>query len=102
IAKQLSVSPKVIIMDEPTRGIDVGAKVEIHRLLRQLAGSGVGVIIISSELPELIGLCDRVLVVREGRIAGELAASELGEEAIIMLASGVQDSSIQRQAQNVA
>ncbi|MDF3155415.1 sugar ABC transporter ATP-binding protein [Mesorhizobium sp. XAP10] len=102
IAKQLSVSPKVIIMDEPTRGIDVGAKVEIHRLLRQLAGSGVGVIIISSELPELIGLCDRVLVVREGRIAGELAASELGEEAIIMLASGVQYSSIQRQAQNVA
>ncbi|UVK38528.1 sugar ABC transporter ATP-binding protein [Mesorhizobium sp. AR10] len=102
IAKQLSVDPKVIIMDEPTRGIDVGAKVEIHRLLRQLAGSGVGVVVISSELPELIGLCDRVMVVREGRIAGELAAGELSEEAIIMLASGVRDSSNQRQAQNVA
>ncbi len=90
IAKQLSVSPKVIIMDEPTRGIDVGAKVEIHRLLRDLANQGVGILVISSELPELIGLCDRVLVVREGAIAGELGAGELDEEAIIMLASGVQ------------
>jgi ribose transport system ATP-binding protein len=103
IAKQLSVSPKVIIMDEPTRGIDVGAKVEIHRLLRQLANQGVGIIVISSELPELIGLCDRVMVVREGRIAGELGADELNEEAIIMLASGVQNSSNkQKQAANVA
>ncbi|NGN41567.1 sugar ABC transporter ATP-binding protein [Mesorhizobium sp. CGMCC 1.15528] len=103
IAKQLSVEPRVIIMDEPTRGIDVGAKVEIHQLLRQLAGKGVGIVVISSELPELIGLCDRVMVVREGRIAGELAADELGEEAIIMLASGVQNSSNQqKQAQNVA
>ena len=90
IAKQLSVSPKVIIMDEPTRCIDVGAKVEIHRLLRDLANQGVGILVISSELPELIGLCDRVLVVREGAIAGELGAGELDEEAIIMLASGVQ------------
>ncbi|QPC94372.1 sugar ABC transporter ATP-binding protein [Mesorhizobium sp. INR15] len=102
IARQLSVNPKVIIMDEPTRGIDVGAKVEIHRLLRQLASKGVGVIVISSELPELIGLCDRVMVVREGRIAGELAAGELGEEAIIMLASGVQKTSSPEEAQNVA
>ncbi|MDX8452393.1 sugar ABC transporter ATP-binding protein [Mesorhizobium sp. VK9D] len=102
IARQLSIDPKVIIMDEPTRGIDVGAKVEIHRLLRQLAGKGVGIIIISSELPELIGLCDRVMVVREGRIAGELAADELGEEAIIMLASGIQQTSTQQEAQNVA
>ncbi|MEO5760031.1 MAG: ATP-binding cassette domain-containing protein, partial [Mesorhizobium sp.] len=102
IARQLSVDPKVIIMDEPTRGIDVGAKVEIHRLLRQLASKGVGVIVISSELPELIGLCDRVMVVREGRIAGELAADELGEEAIIMLASGVQQTSSRKESQNVA
>lgn len=103
IAKQLSIGPKVILMDEPTRGIDVGAKVEIHRLLRQLASQGVGVVVISSELPELIGLCDRVIVVREGRIAGELGANELGEEAIIMLASGVQNtSSQQKQAENVA
>ena len=98
IAKQLSVDPRVILMDEPTRGIDVGAKVEIHRLLRQLAAKGVGVVVISSELPELIGLCDRVLVVREGRIAGELDAEALGEEAIMRLASGVKNPSTQQAA----
>ncbi len=102
IARQLSVSPRVIIMDEPTRGIDVGAKAEIHRLLRQLASQGVGVVVISSELPELIGLCDRVAVVREGRIAGELGAGELNEEAIIMLASGVGQGSTQGNARHVA
>ncbi|WP_406871735.1 sugar ABC transporter ATP-binding protein [Aminobacter sp. P9b] len=102
IAKQLSVDPRVMVMDEPTRGIDVGAKAEIHRLLRELASRGVGIVVISSEMPELIGLCDRVLVVREGRIAGELAAGELGEEAIIMLASGVQPNSHNARAQNVA
>ncbi|MGO7450370.1 ATP-binding cassette domain-containing protein, partial [Rhizobium ruizarguesonis] len=59
IAKQLAVNPKVILMDEPTRGIDVGAKSEIHRLLRDLARSGIGIVVISSELPELLGLCDR-------------------------------------------
>ncbi|ANT52818.1 sugar ABC transporter ATP-binding protein [Mesorhizobium amorphae] len=103
IAKQLSVAPKVIIMDEPTRGIDVGAKVEIHRLLRDLANRGVGIIVISSELPELIGLCDRVAVVREGRIAGVLGTGQLNEETIIMLASGVQPNAVyEGQAQNVA
>lgn len=89
IAKQLAVQPKVILMDEPTRGIDVGAKSEIHLLLRELARSGIGIIVISSELPELLGLCDRVLVIREGAIAGELGANEMTEEAVIRLASGV-------------
>lgn len=89
IAKQLAVKPKVILMDEPTRGIDVGAKAEIHRLLRELARSGIGIIVISSEMPELLGLADRVLVVREGRIAGELGSDEMTEEAVIRLASGV-------------
>ncbi|TCN25268.1 sugar ABC transporter ATP-binding protein [Sinorhizobium americanum] len=89
IAKQLAVKPKVILMDEPTRGIDVGAKAEIHRLLRELARSGIGIIVISSEMPELLGLSDRVLVIREGRIAGELGADEMTEEAVIRLASGV-------------
>jgi ribose transport system ATP-binding protein len=103
IAKQLSVRPKVIIMDEPTRGIDVGAKAEIHRLLRDLASEGVGIIVISSELPELIGLSDRVIVIREGVVAGELDASAMNEQAIIRLASGVQpQSSNQQQAQHVA
>ncbi|KSV86905.1 D-ribose transporter ATP binding protein [Sinorhizobium fredii USDA 205] len=89
IAKQLAVKPKVIVMDEPTRGIDVGAKTEIHRLLRELARSGMGIIVISSEMPELLGLSDRVLVVREGRLAGELGADEMSEETVIRLASGV-------------
>ncbi|RZS79500.1 monosaccharide ABC transporter ATP-binding protein (CUT2 family) [Phyllobacterium myrsinacearum] len=89
IAKQLAVQPKVILMDEPTRGIDVGAKSEIHQLLRELARSGIGIIVISSELPELLGLCDRVLVIREGTVAGELDGGEMSEEAIIRLASGL-------------
>ena len=89
IAKMLSVSPRLIFLDEPTRGVDVGAKSEIHRILRGLAEEGVGIVAISSEFPELIGLCDRVLVVHEGRIAGELAGDALTEENLIRLASGI-------------
>ena len=88
IAKWLSVSPAVIFMDEPTRGIDVGAKSEIHNMLRQLSNNGIGVIIISSELPEIIGMCDRVVVMHEGRITGEVQGGEITEKNIIMLASG--------------
>jgi len=87
IAKMLSVNPQVIFLDEPTRGVDVGAKAEIHGILRDLARAGVGIIVISSELPELIGLCDRVLVVREGRIAGTVSGSEMTEDRIMYLAS---------------
>ena len=87
IAKMLSVNPKVIFLDEPTRGVDVGAKAEIHRILRDLARSGVGMVVISSELPELIGICDRVLVIREGRIAGEVSGDEMTEDRIMYLAS---------------
>ena len=87
IAKMLSVNPKVIFLDEPTRGVDVGAKLEIHRILRDLAESGVGIVVISSELPELIGACDRVLVVREGRINGEVAGDTMTEQHIMHLAS---------------
>lgn len=90
IAKMLSVNPKLIFLDEPTRGVDVGAKVEIHRILRELAQSGVGIVVISSELPELIGLCDRVLVVREGRISGEVSYDQMTEENIMRLASVTQ------------
>ncbi|MBY3560321.1 sugar ABC transporter ATP-binding protein [Rhizobium laguerreae] len=89
IAKQLAVNPKVILMDEPTRGIDVGAKSEIHRLLRDLARSGIGIVVISSELPELLGLCDRVLVIHEGTVAGEVEGEAMTEEAIMRLASGI-------------
>ncbi|NMM43424.1 sugar ABC transporter ATP-binding protein [Rhodospirillaceae bacterium KN72] len=87
IAKMLSVGPKVIFLDEPTRGVDVGAKAEIHRILRDLARQGVGIFVISSELPELIGLCDRVLVLREGEISGEVTGDAMTEENIMYLAS---------------
>ncbi|QDY99726.1 sugar ABC transporter ATP-binding protein [Nitratireductor mangrovi] len=87
IAKMLSVNPRVIFLDEPTRGVDVGAKAEIHRILRDLARSGVGIVVISSELPELIGVCDRVLVVREGRITGEVSGADMTEDRIMYLAS---------------
>jgi ribose transport system ATP-binding protein len=87
LAKWLAINPRVLIVDEPTRGIDVGAKREIHFLLRALADQGVGVIMISSELPEVLGLSDRVLVMRGGQIAGELSAAEASEERIMRLAS---------------
>jgi len=83
------VNPSVIIMDEPTRGIDVGAKSEIHRLLRELADQGIGIIMISSELPEVIGMCDRVLVMREGRQCAPISGDQITEKGIIQLASGV-------------
>ena len=86
VAKLLTVSPKVVIMDEPTRGIDIGAKTQIYHLLRRLAAEGVGVIMISSELPEVVGLCDRVLVMYEGRMCGLLEGGEINEQTIIQKA----------------
>lgn len=87
LAKLLAVEPKVIFLDEPTRGVDVGAKAEIHSILRKLADSGVGIAVISSELPELIGLCDRIVVVSEGRITGELYGAAMTESNIMTLAA---------------
>ncbi|SMO40796.1 sugar ABC transporter ATP-binding protein [Paracoccus laeviglucosivorans] len=87
IARLLETGPKVVILDEPTRGVDVGAKSEIYKLIDQLARKGVGVIMISSELPEIIGVADRVLVMREGHIAGEVA-DPISQEAIMELSTG--------------
>lgn len=88
IAKWLATHPKIIIMDEPTKGIDVGTKKEIHDLLRDLANSGTGVIVISSELPEIIGLCDRVKIVYEHKIVGEVTGERINEQEIMQYASG--------------
>lgn len=88
LAKWLAIKPKVLIMDEPTKGVDVGSKKEIHELLRALANGGVGVIVISSELPEVIGVCDRVLVVYEHRIVGEVSGEQINEQDIMQYASG--------------
>ena len=84
LGKCLASRPKVLIVDEPTRGIDIGSKVEIYQLLRKFADEGGAVIVISSELPEIIGLCDRVIVMKEGRIVGELA-SGITEQSIMEL-----------------
>lgn len=86
LGKWLAVRPKILILDEPTRGIDVGAKEQFHSLIRQLAGQGVGILLISSELPELLSLSDRILVMRQGRIVGELSQSAATPEAVLNLA----------------
>ncbi len=88
IAKWLCKHSKLLIFDEPTRGIDVGAKVEVYELMNKLADSGVGIIMISSELPEILGMSDRILVMREGRIAGEILKTEATQEKIMALATG--------------
>jgi len=88
VAKWLCRNSKVLIFDEPTRGIDVGAKREIYELINKLTEEGVAVIMISSELPEIIGMSDRVLVMHEGTIAGEISREEATEEKILMLATG--------------
>ncbi len=88
LAKWLFSKSKVLIFDEPTRGIDVGAKVEIYELMNQLVARGVGIIMISSELPEILGMSDRILVIHEGRIAGELTREEATQEKIMTLATG--------------
>jgi ribose transport system ATP-binding protein len=87
IAKWLICKPSLIIFDEPTRGVDVAAKVEIWRLMRELADKGAAILMISSEIPEIIGMSDRVLVMHRGRIAGELSAQQASEEAILTIAS---------------
>jgi len=86
IGKWLLADTKVLILDEPTRGIDVGAKVEIYQLINELTAAGAAVLMISSDLPEVLGMSDRVLVMAQGRIAGELAAGEATQDAVMALA----------------
>lgn len=83
ISKWLMTEPKILIMDEPTRGIDVGAKSEVHSIISKLAGEGMAILLISSEMPEIIGMCDRVLVMCQGRITGEFGKNQLDEESIM-------------------
>jgi rhamnose transport system ATP-binding protein len=92
LAKWLETNPQILILDEPTRGIDVGAKSEVHRLVAELAEKGVAVLLISSDLPEVLTMCDRVLVMREGRIVRELTRQEATSEAIIAAASGLTEA----------
>jgi ABC-type sugar transport system ATPase subunit len=87
LAKWLLTEPEVLIVDEPTHGIDVGAKYEIYQILQSLAAEGKGIVMISSELPELIGLCDRIIVIKTGKMSGELVGKDISEEKVMMLAT---------------
>jgi ABC-type sugar transport system ATPase subunit len=89
LAKWLLVEPRVLIVDEPTRGVDVGAKAEVHKLLAELAERGTAVLVISSDLTEVLALADRVIVMAQGRVVGELARQEASEERVVHLASGM-------------
>ena len=83
LAKWLFTEPDLLILDEPTRGIDVGAKFEIYGIIQRMASEGKGVILVSSELPELLGMCDRIYVVTEGEVSGELSRGEASQESIM-------------------
>ena len=91
IAKWLAGQPKVLILDEPTKGIDVGAKVEVYRVINALAEAGVAIVLISSELPEILAMSDRIMVMRQGRVAGFLDAHGATQEAVFALAVGRRD-----------
>src|SRR5207249_2850253 len=89
IGRWLMIPPKVLILDEPTRGIDVGAKAEVHAIIDRLAGDGLAVLFISSELPEILGMSDRILVMRNGTLVGEFSRRDATEERIMQVAVGV-------------
>jgi len=91
IAKTLLTKPKVLILDEPTRGVDVGAKKEIYDLINEFKSQGIGIILISSEIPEILGICDRVMVMHEGAVSGFLDRKEADQEKIMRLAVGIRE-----------
>jgi len=90
LAKWLLTESRILIFDEPTRGIDVGAKEEIYALMRRLSDRGAAIIMISSEMPELLGMSDRILVLAQGRVAGELSHDQFDQERVLRLASGLE------------
>jgi ABC-type sugar transport system ATPase subunit len=94
LARGLATEPRVLLLHEPTRGIDVGAKAEIYQILNQLAARGIAILIVSSELPELIGQCDRIFAMHNGRISGEFSRLEASEERILTSAMGRSDQPV--------
>ena len=88
LGKWLAMNPKLLMLDEPTRGIDIGAKREIYHLMEKLAGEGMAILFVSSEMEEVLGMADRAYVMHEGRLSGELSKEELSEESIMNLATG--------------
>jgi ABC-type sugar transport system ATPase subunit len=94
LAKWLATAPRVLMLDEPTKGVDVGAKFEIHEIVRRHAAKGLACLVVSSDLPEVLVLCHRVIVMREGRIQGELRGAEASEASVMHLAtSELEDAS---------
>jgi ABC-type sugar transport system ATPase subunit len=91
LSRWLETKPDVLILDEPTQGIDVGAKAEIHTLMSELAAQGTAILMISSELPEILGMSDRIVVMRNGRIAGALTREEATQHGIMSLALGQEE-----------
>jgi rhamnose transport system ATP-binding protein len=94
LSKWLATEPRILILDEPTQGIDVQAKAEVHAMMTELAGQGLGIILISSELPELIGMCDRILVLREGEVTATFAASDVDQARVIRAATDADSASV--------
>jgi ribose transport system ATP-binding protein len=95
LSKWMDTEPELLILDEPTRGIDVNAKIEIYRFIRSLADQGIACMVISSELEEIIGLCNRIVVMKEGRITGELTGDSMTEEEIMYYATGLKEDQAQ-------
>jgi ABC-type sugar transport system ATPase subunit len=87
LARWLAINPRVFLLDEPTKGVDVGAKDEIHEIIRKKASDGAACLVVSSDLPEILALADRIVVMREGRIQGELSAADADEESVMQLAT---------------
>ena len=89
IAKWLATQPQIIILDEPTKGIDVGSKAAVHEFMAELAAQGLAVIMVSSEIPEILGMSDRAIIMREGKIAAQLQGAELTPESLVRYAAGI-------------
>jgi ABC-type sugar transport system ATPase subunit len=87
LAKWLATKPRVLLLDEPTKGVDVGAKFEIHEIVRRQAAQGLACLVVSSDLPEVLALCDRIVVMHEGRVQGEIGGAEATEESVMHLAT---------------
>ena len=87
LGKWLAIAPRVLLLDEPTKGVDIGAKYEIHNIIRREAARGMACLVVSSDLPEVLALADRILVIRDGRLQGDLAGDEADEEQVMRLAA---------------
>src|SRR5207248_4514075 len=92
LSKWLAAEPRILILDEPTHGVDVGTKADVHRTISHLAAQGLTILLISSELLEVLGMSDRILVMREGRLVAELSRTEATEERIVQAAAGVSEA----------